>query len=177
MRVWRFAKVDEERALAEQRQVSDLGQDEDIKAKEVIFSTKESKFFAVTIETVLSGHEDKVFGLQFFCSNEGRNFGLLTASLDKTIILWRLPDRDNEDDAEDLWLESLRVGEVGGNTLGFLGCQINQSGDLFVGYSFNGAIHSWHYTDSSWKTSVVPGGMYVCLIFCQLFGLLFDQMF
>ena len=38
---------------------------------------------------------------------------LVSASLDKTIILW---DQDKE--ADGLWIEAVRVGEVGGNTLG-----------------------------------------------------------
>ena len=54
---------------------------------------------------------------------------------------------------------SFVVGEVGGNTLGFLGCQINSSATVFTAYSFNGALHSWHFYESNeWKSSVVPGG-------------------
>ena len=54
---------------------------------------------------------------------------------------------------------SFAVGEVGGNTLGFLGCQINSFANVFTAYSFNGALHSWHFSESNeWKSSVVPGG-------------------
>ena len=151
VRVWRFAHINEERALAERRKVSDLSYDEDIKAKEVIFSTTNSNYFAVTIETILSGHEDKVFGLQWCKTKE--NLSLLTASLDKAIILWK-----QDDNSEGLWIESVRVGEVGGNTLGFLGCQISKNEDLFTAYSFNGALHSWHYINNEWRSSVVCGG-------------------
>ena len=37
----------------------------------------------------------------------------MSASLDKTIILW-----EQDPDADGLWIEAVRVGEVGGNTLG-----------------------------------------------------------
>ena len=45
-------------------------------------------------------------------------------------------------DSDGVWTDDVRVGEVGGNTLGFFGCQII-SKDHLVGYSFNGALHSW----------------------------------
>jgi elongator complex protein 2 len=43
VRVWRLAKVSQERALAERRKISDLSSDEDIKAKEVIVTTGTSR--------------------------------------------------------------------------------------------------------------------------------------
>ena len=101
VRVWRFAKVNEEKALAEKRKVCDLGQDEDIKAKETILHTHGSNYFALTVETILSGHEDKVFGVHWAHCKSGLN--LLTASLDKTVILWK------QDEASDgIWIESVR---------------------------------------------------------------------
>ena len=51
----------------------DLGPDEDLRIKEDIFNigsgdpseTSTPKYFAASLETVLAGHEDKVFGVQF----------------------------------------------------------------------------------------------------------------
>ena len=43
--------------------------------------------------------------------------------------------------------------------MGFLGCQINSLANVFTAYSFNGALHSWHFSESNeWKSCVVPGG-------------------
>ena len=155
VRVWRFAKVNKDRALAERRKVSDLQFNEEIKAKEVIFSTENFNYFAVKIETILSGHEDKVFGVQWCKTNE--KLSLLTASLDKTVILWQ----QQEENVDGLWIESVRVGEVGGNTLGFFGCQISQSGNIFTAYSFNGALHSWHHENNEWSPRFVLNKNYI----------------
>ncbi len=37
----------------------------------------------------------------------------------------------------------VRVGEVGGNTLGFYGCQISPDGSMIVAHAFHGALHLW----------------------------------
>lgn len=37
----------------------------------------------------------------------------------------------------------VRVGEVGGNTLGFYGCQISPDGSMVVAHAFHGALHLW----------------------------------
>ncbi|XP_036177217.1 elongator complex protein 2 isoform X4 [Myotis myotis] len=62
---------------------------------------------------------------------------LLSASMDKTMILWA-PDEES-----GVWLEQVRVGEVGGNTLGFYDCQFNEDGSLIIAHAFHGALHLW----------------------------------
>ena len=151
IRVWRFKSVSPDKAKEESRKVSELSLEEDIKMKEVIISLSSDTFYSVSIETILSGHDDKVFGVQW-CQTKSK-LQLLSASLDKTIILW-----EEDQDADGLWIESVRVGEVGGNTLGFYGCQINELGDIFVGHSFNGALHLWYKADGQWRPGVTVGG-------------------
>ncbi len=135
IRVWRFASVDEAKAKEERRMVKDLSPGEEIKAKEAIFRIDDS-FYSVALDTILSGHEDKVYGLNWSRS-QASGMSLLSCSLDKTMILWRKGDDDDV-----VWVEAARVGEVGGNTLGFLGCQMAGEGRM-LGYSFNGAFHFW----------------------------------
>ena len=65
------------------------------------------------METILAGHDDKVFAVQWCKSLKSDDLRLVSASLDKTIILW-----EQDKDADGLWIEAVRVGEVGGNTLG-----------------------------------------------------------
>lgn len=77
---------------------------------------KGNSSYLITLETVLAGHEGWVYGVRW-SAIEGRSLQLVTASIDKTIILWEQP---SSADSDDLWLEKLRLGEVGGNTLGFL---------------------------------------------------------
>ena len=76
-------------------------------------------------------------GLDFFRQEESDGLSLVSCSMDKTMIVWR-PSQDGD----GVWTDSVRVGEVGGNTLGFFGCQWVGS-DHLLGYSFNGALHSW----------------------------------
>ena len=63
---------------------------------------------------------------------------LLSASMDKTMILW-VPD-----EASGLWLDAMRVGEVGGNTLGFYGGVFSPDGNSILAHGFQGAFHLWH---------------------------------
>lgn len=37
----------------------------------------------------------------------------------------------------------VRVGEVGGNTLGFYGCQMSPDGSMVLAHAFHGALHLW----------------------------------
>ena len=75
IRVWKISPVSKEVLLEDQRRVKDLLPDEEIKLTETIFrvgdETKEhdAKYFSVRVETILSGHEDKVFGLQWSISD------------------------------------------------------------------------------------------------------------
>lgn len=78
--------------------------------------------------------------------------------MDKTMIVWSAPD-----ERDQVWTEAVRVGEVGGNTLGFLGAQFSpgsKPGNFeIIGYSFSGAFHSWIQDgDHRWKPGVVMGG-------------------
>ena len=47
----------------------------------------------------------------------------------------------------------MRVGEVGGNTLGFLG-----AGETILGHSWAGALHLWQQEAGGWGPGVVGGG-------------------
>ena len=85
------------------------------------------------------------------------------------MIIWCPPlskaSNDNIDVDEDdsIWTELVRLGEVGGNVLGFLGGQFvsgeKDEAESILGYSFNGAFHSWIEKDvGKWTPGVVFGG-------------------
>lgn len=62
-----------------------------------------------------------------------------------------------------LWSEVVRLGEVGGNTLGFLGCTMAgaRGKRSLLAYGFNGSLHLWEEAEaegSSWDSGVVAGG-------------------
>ena len=79
------------------RQNQEDGSDGEIKLKEVVFDafgrsadgkTTEGVKMSVRVETILSGHEDRVTGLRFI-EDTGDGIKLLSSSMDKTMILWK----------------------------------------------------------------------------------------
>ncbi|XP_075684608.1 elongator complex protein 2 isoform X2 [Rhinoderma darwinii] len=116
-----------------------------IKLKENMLTVKEKgeEFtYAVTLESVLAGHENSVYAVHWQPSflKDGsivQPMSLLSASMDKTMILWE-PDEET-----GVWLEQVRVGEVGGNTLGFYGCQFSPEKSMILAHAFHGALHLW----------------------------------
>ncbi|XP_059206595.1 elongator complex protein 2 isoform X2 [Centropristis striata] len=132
-----------------------------IKMKEDVFEVKErdlSSVFAVSLETVLAGHENWVYGVHWqpplYKGGELQQpLSLLSASMDKTMILWA------PEEGSGVWVEQVRVGEVGGNTLGFYGCQMSPDGSMIVAHAFHGALHLWcKDQDKEWRPGVVISG-------------------
>ncbi|KAF6087935.1 elongator acetyltransferase complex subunit 2 [Phyllostomus discolor] len=116
--------------------------------------------FAVTLETVLAGHENWVNAVHWQPSfyKDGvlqQPVRLLSASMDKTMILWA-PDEES-----GVWLEQVRVGEVGGNTLGFYDCQFSEDGSMIIAHAFHGALHLWKQNTANpreWTPEIVISG-------------------
>ncbi|XP_031562089.1 elongator complex protein 2-like [Actinia tenebrosa] len=128
----------------------------------VLFDGKEFEF-SVVLESVLSGHEDVVYSVHWQPSvkNDGSSstqpLCLLSASFDKTLIIWR-PDEES-----GVWLEMVRVGGVGGTTLGFYGGVFSPDGNSILGHSYQGAFHLWSNVATSqeegkWMPQVTVSG-------------------
>ncbi|XP_044755225.1 probable elongator complex protein 2 [Coccinella septempunctata] len=104
--------------------------------------------YEINIESVLIGHEGWVYSVAWNPIDKT----LLSASWDKTMVIWEY-DKDN-----NLWMDNVRVGEVGGNTLGFYGGMFGPDGDTMVGYGYHGAFHVWKNDDIDWNPLVTVGG-------------------
>uniref|UniRef100_W5K7J8 Elongator complex protein 2 n=1 Tax=Astyanax mexicanus TaxID=7994 RepID=W5K7J8_ASTMX len=136
-------------------QADALAEEGAIRMKEDVFEVKGN-----TLETVLAGHENWVYGIHWQPPvNKGsmkQPLSLLSASMDKTMILW------GPEEASGVWVEKVRVGEVGGNTLGFLGCQISPDGSKILAHAFHGALHLWYRDkedqEGEWSPGVVVSG-------------------
>ena len=46
------------------------------------------------------------------------------------------------------FLSQARMGEVGGNSLGFYGCAFSPCGNGVISHGFQGAFHFWKFSDS-----------------------------
>uniref|UniRef100_A0A665WMV5 Elongator complex protein 2 n=1 Tax=Echeneis naucrates TaxID=173247 RepID=A0A665WMV5_ECHNA len=152
IRVWRL------RAKCE----TDTGEKDNhttIKMKEDVFEVRDT-VFAVSLETVLAGHENWVYGVHwqpalYKCGELQQPLSLLSASMDKTMILWA------PEEVSGVWVEQVRVGEVGGNTLGFYGCQMSPDGSMILAHAFHGALHLWckdQDKEGEWRPGVVISG-------------------
>ena len=118
-----------------------------LEVQDVLIQYPGDRTFSVQLESVLCGHEDKVFSVSW---NLGTELSLLSVSLDKTMIVWR--------EEEGVWMEAARVGEIGGNTMGLLGAAWGPEGQI-LGYSFSGAFHRWcPVAGAGWAPGVVVGG-------------------
>ncbi|XP_053323671.1 elongator complex protein 2 isoform X2 [Spea bombifrons] len=161
IRIWKIFKKSE----AEPPRIDDNddGEESSIKLKENIFTVKDETneaAYAVTLESVLAGHENSVYAVHWQpCFQKDGSIVqpmcLLSASMDKTMILW------GPDEESGVWLEQVRVGEVGGNTLGFFGCQFGPDKSMILAHAFHGALHLWSQNptkEDQWIPMVVMSG-------------------
>ena len=106
------------------------------------------------LESVLQGHENWVYSVHWNRTAEGK-LQLLSSSMDKTMIIWSL------DVEQEIWTEKIRVGDVGGNSLGYYGAKFHGSGKSIIGHGFLGSLHLWHENkDNSklWQPGLINGG-------------------
>lgn len=112
----------------------------------------------VSLETVIVGHEDKIYCVKWIksCSNkENEILQLLSTSIDRSAIVWEQPDDVNS----NVWLEKHRFGEISGNNLGFLSGEVSPNGVHLIINSYNGALHAWKRDEfERWQRDVVIGG-------------------
>lgn len=106
-----------------------------------------------TLESVLSGHDNWVYSVQWSKAEDG-SLQLLSGSMDKTMILWELRDA--------IWTENVRVGDIGGHFLGFLGAKMSPRQSSILGHGFHGSFHLWNIgdgiADGSWRPGTIVGG-------------------
>lgn len=113
------------------------------------------KNYALALESVVRGHENWVYGIQWHRDDSG-NLQFLSSSMDKTMIIWTI-------DESDIWSEKVRVGGVGGNSLGFYGGKFRPNGKSIIGHGYQGSFHLWHQSEENkdlWLPGVVCSGHY-----------------
>jgi elongator complex protein 2 len=144
IRLWRFSRKEDSNLIETN--------DNLLQVDERILKIGESNFI-LTVDSVLQGHENWVYSIHWKRNNEKLN--LLSSSMDKSMIIWEF---DNE---IGTWIEKVRVGDVGGNNLGFYGAKFNSSGKSIVGHGFMGSLHLWHQNQDNeklWEPGIINGG-------------------
>jgi len=139
VRVWRISPRKDHVVVKETKE---------IKPKEVRVGVAGGGMYAITLDTVMAGHEDNVYSVKWAPGHEKR---ILTASRDKTMVVW-------QQEEDGVWTDSARVGDVGGNTLGFIGAEWSPKGDQILGHSFSGSFHLWRKDAEGWRSCVTVGG-------------------
>lgn len=123
IRLWRILPIKEHH---------NINSKEELILKKSRIKTKKKEFI-ICLESILAGHESWVYAVSW----NSDNHTLLSASLDKTMIIW------GYDEDAGLWLEKVRVGEVGGNTLGFYGGMFGPDNCSILAHGYHGAFHIW----------------------------------
>lgn len=144
IRLWKISKTAEESSSDELKQES------------YTFAVDDRQY-DITLETVLCGHEGWVYGVHWqpIKTDNCETMKLLSASIDKTMIIWEPAELMN-----GIWTETVRVGEVGGNSLGFYGCKFGPDGSHILAYGYQGSFHIWKYSQkmNKWLPRPTPGG-------------------
>ncbi|VDM49214.1 unnamed protein product [Toxocara canis] len=115
----------------------------------------------VRLEAIMSGHDGWIHSLQW---HPKRN-QLLSASNDKCLILWEPSEMGG-----GVWLEKVRVGDVGGQAVGYYGGCYSPMGNMIIAYSYFGGFYAWRSAqeqteeENFWKPESLFGGhsMAVC---------------
>ncbi|XP_037073825.1 probable elongator complex protein 2 [Pollicipes pollicipes] len=109
----------------------------------------------VTLESVLSGHEGRVYGLRWRprAARATAAPPLASAAMDGALLVWE------RDAATGVWVEAARLGAVGGSGLGLLGCAWSPRGDRLAAQGQRGALHVWAEAEPGlWRPAVPCGG-------------------
>lgn len=141
----------------QKKRVNIFATNDEIQIEEKLFTVKSNEgktlSFAMSLESVLLGHDGWVYSVNWFKSADNR-LQLLSSSIDKTLIIWAIQEDTG------VWMEEVRVGEVGGNTLGFYGGKFSPDAKSIIGHGYQGSFHIWHESENSkvWIPSIIIGG-------------------
>ncbi|EAA03956.4 AGAP006889-PA [Anopheles gambiae str. PEST] len=153
IRLWRISP---RASLQKQKEFKEILLEEDITLEERTFTVRAADgaeyHYALSLESVLQGHEGWVYGVHF-CMRDGK-LHLLSSSIDKSLTVWTPSE-------SGVWVESVRVGEVGGSSLGFYGGKFSPDGSSIIGHGFQGSFHLWREDAEQpglWKPGTILGG-------------------
>lgn len=115
-----------------------------------------SKTYQISLESLLIGHEDWVYSIQWQPPlNSDQPLTLLSASMDKTMMIWQ-PERTT-----GIWMNMVTVGELSHCALGFYGGHWSPNGEAILAHGYGGSFHMWRNVGvdfENWQPQKVPSG-------------------
>ncbi|KAJ3177298.1 Elongator subunit elp2 [Geranomyces variabilis] len=122
--------------------------------------------YSVMFDALLMAHDDWVHSVNWqpailhltrtlvaSAKSYAQPMSLISASADKSIMIWR------PDSASEAWVNQVRLGEVGGSTLGYYGARFSPDGQFVIANGYNGAINVWSQTSATeWSPRVALSG-------------------
>lgn len=97
----------------------------------------EGSNFRIAVDSVVYGHTNWVYSAKWWNDPENSSLRMISASADKCILLWEY------DGLSNTWLCTARLGEVGGNSLGFFGAHFSRDGNAVIAQGYNGSFYVW----------------------------------
>ena len=103
--------------------------------KEKITINNEYEYYNITLDSVLSGHEDVVSSVKWGKIDE--NFVILSSSLDFSVGIWVYDKKYN------IWDKKYSLGEMIGNKHAFFYATFLNSYKEVLAYSYHGSLYYW----------------------------------
>lgn len=124
--------------------------------------TVENERFSCSSEAVLFGHEAWVTGVHWspaHSSASKRQLRLLSASADRSMIMWEPTAEPSTSSATSIWTSTERFGELDSTTnLGFFGGLWSAESSTVLAHGWGGAWHVWHRDEQGWEPVVGVSG-------------------
>lgn len=125
--------------------------------------------YQVSLESLLIGHEDWVYSVQWQPPSASETEGapcyqsesILSASMDKTMMIWK-PEKTS-----GIWMNVVTVGELSHCALGFYGGHWSPNGDSILAHGYGGSFHLWKNVgigSDNWKPQKVPSGHFAAVM-------------
>ena len=115
--------------------------------KEKINITNEYQYYNITLDSVLSGHEDVVSSVTWGQIDE--NFVILSSSLDFSVGIWVFDKKYN------IWDKKYSLGEMIGNKHAFYYATFLDSYKEVLAYTYHGSLYYWKMNKEG-KFEAVP---------------------
>jgi elongator complex protein 2 len=103
--------------------------------KEKLTMNYECEYYNITLESVLSGHEDVVSSVTW--GKIDQNFVILSSSLDFSVGIWVYDKKYN------IWDKKYSLGEMIGNKHAFFYATFLNSYKEVLAYSYHGSLYYW----------------------------------